>query len=40
MKSGGTLSPSKSNVSKYVSNLNKAKGGAMMKKGGMMKKGC
>jgi len=33
MKFGGTLSPNKSNVSKYVSNLNKAKSGAKMKRG-------
>jgi hypothetical protein len=33
MKMGGKLAPNKSNVSKYVSNLNKAKGGAKMKRG-------
>jgi hypothetical protein len=33
MKFGGTLSPNKSNVSKYVSNLNKAKSGTKMKRG-------
>jgi len=39
-KCGTKLSPKKNSVSKNISNLNKAKGGAMMKKGGMMKKGC
>ena len=33
MKFGGKLAPNKSNVSKNVSNLNKAKSGAKMKRG-------